>query len=181
MIVVIFNLVSPLKYYTYTEILGVPLIAISFLFVSSVWILNLVGGLLYKHIHVKIFPRLRLKIRGYSIRHFLIIALVSLVIYLYTLSFLVWNELSVEDIRLQTGSSRQENIPWYLYPMKLGLTGLLALAFILWYFFRKFEKEVFVFGIIAIIALLTGPYYDEHRFSKYIMMGMAGFASHIHI
>ena len=103
---------------------------------------------------------------GYSIRPFLIIALVSLVIYLYTLSFLVWNELSVEDIRLQTGSLRQENIPWYLYPMSLGLTGLLALAFILLYFFRKFEKEVFVFGIIAIIALLTGPYYDEHRLAN---------------
>ena len=177
LITMLFNLASPLKYYTLTEILGVPLIVLSFLFVSSVWILNLIGGLLSKHIRVKILPRIRLKIPGYSIRPFLIIALVSFVVYLYTLSFLVWNELSVDDIRVQTGSSRQENIPWYLYPMKLGLTGLLALVFILSYFFRKFEKEVFVFGIIAIIALFTGPYYDEHRFSKYIMMGMAGFAS----
>ena len=43
--------------------------------------------------------------------------------------------------------------------------------------FKRFEKEVFVFGIIIVIALLTGPYYDQHRFSKYVMMGMIGFAS----
>ena len=43
--------------------------------------------------------------------------------------------------------------------------------------FKRFEKEVFVFGIIILVALLTGPYYDQHRFSKYVMLGMIGFAS----
>jgi len=177
LLTLLFNFASPLKYYTLTEIFGVPLIELSLLFVSLAWIVNLIGGLLHKHIRLKVIRRRSLKIPGYFTKPLLIVVLVSLVIYLYSLSFLVWNQLSVADIRLQTGSSRQEDIPWYLYPMKLGLTGLLALTFILSYFFRKFEKQVFVFGIIAVIALFMGPYYDEHRFSKYVMMGMAGFAS----
>ena len=61
--------------------------------------------------------------------------------------------------------------------MKFGITGALGLALILSYLFKKFEKEIFVFGVIAIVALFAGPYYDEHRFGKYIMIGMVGFAS----
>ena len=45
------------------------------------------------------------------------------------------------------------------------------------YIFRRFEKEVFVFGVIIIVAIITGPYYDEHRFNKYVMVGLIGFAS----
>ena len=45
------------------------------------------------------------------------------------------------------------------------------------YLFKKFEREVFIFGIIIIVALFAGPYYNEHRFSKYVMVGMIGFAS----
>ncbi|HZL22736.1 MAG TPA: hypothetical protein VFC05_05395, partial [Nitrososphaeraceae archaeon] len=45
------------------------------------------------------------------------------------------------------------------------------------YLYRRFEKEVFVFGIIIIIAFFTGPFYDEQRFTKYVMVGMIGFAS----
>ena len=98
-----------------------------------------------------------------------------LICYLFT--FLVWGELSERDVRIQTGDFGQSDVPWYLYPMKFGLTGLLGMAFVLSYIFKKYEKEVFVFGIIALVALLTGPYYQEHRFSKYIMAAMAGFAS----
>ena len=63
-----------------------------------------------------------------------------------------------------------------MYPIKFGVVGLLGLAFVLSYLFKKFEKEVFIFGIIVIIAFATSPYYYDHRFSKYIMAGMAGFA-----
>ena len=55
--------------------------------------------------------------------------------------------------------------------------GLLGIAFVLSYLFRRFEKEIFVFGIIVIVAFVAGPYYDEHRFSKYMMSGLVGFAS----
>jgi hypothetical protein len=45
--------------------------------------------------------------------------------------------------------------------MRLGLIGLIGVASILSYLFRRFEKEVFVFGIIIIIALFTGPFYSR--------------------
>jgi hypothetical protein len=116
---------------------------------------------------------------GFSriIRFVLPIATVSLVAFLYMFTFLVWSQLSVEDIKLQTDTENEWNIPWYLYPMKFGLTGLLGLAFLLSYLFKKFEKEVFIFLIVAIIAFVTGPYYDEHRLGKYIMAGMACLAA----
>ncbi len=82
-----------------------------------------------------------------------------------------------EDIKNQVDAEDEWNVPWYLYPMKFGLTGLLGLVFLLSYIFRKFEKEIFVFAIIVVIAFVTGPYYDEHRFSKYMMAGMASLAA----
>ena len=45
------------------------------------------------------------------------------------------------------------------------------------YVFKKFERQVFAFGILSIVALFAGPYYDEQRFNKYLMAGMIGFAS----
>ena len=91
--------------------------------------------------------------------------------------YLVWGQLSLDEIRLQTSSTGQHEIPWYLYFIKLGTNGLLGIALVLSYFFRRFDHRIFVFGIISVIALFAGSYYDEHRFSKYVMLGMAGFAS----
>ena len=110
-----------------------------------------------------------------NIRLPIVIFVVSLVAYLYLFTFIVWNEFSLYEVANHTGV---RDIPWYLYPMKFGITGALGLALILSYLFKKFEKEIFVFGVIAIVALFfAGPYYDEHRFGKYIMIGMVGFAS----
>ena len=72
--------------------------------------------------------------------------------------------------RQNAGYGGPYNVPWYLYGMKFGIIGIFGLAFILSYLFKRFEKEIFVFGIIIVIALFAGPYYDEHRFSKYIMV-----------
>jgi len=112
-----------------------------------------------------------------TIRVALPVFTVSVVVFFYLFTFLVWSQLSYEDIRYQIDTENEWNVPWYLYPMKFGLTGLLGLVFLLSYLFKKFEKEIFVFAIVAVIALLAGPYYDEHRFGKYIMVGMASFAA----
>jgi hypothetical protein len=61
--------------------------------------------------------------------------------------------------------------------MKLGVTGLLGIAFIISSIFKRYEREVYVLLFIAVIALVLGPYYDEYRFSKYIMVVMGTFAS----
>ena len=107
----------------------------------------------------------------------LIIAMVSTLAYFYVFSFLVWGDLSQRDVLLQTARDGQQEIPWYLYPIKLGTCGLLGFAFLMSYLFRRFEKEIFVFAIISIVALVTGTYYDEHRFSKYLMVGLVGLAA----
>ena len=105
------------------------------------------------------------------------IIIVSVVSYLYLFTFIVWEQLSESDIRSQVDLQSEYNTPWYFIPMKLGLPGLLGLSFLLSFIFKRFEREVFVFGIIGIIALLAGPYYNEHRFGKYVMAGMASLAA----
>ena len=102
---------------------------------------------------------------------------VSVVSYLYVFTFITWAELPLKDIETQTSESFPRNVPWYLFPMKLGLVGILGVSYLLSYVFRKFEKEIFVFGIMAIIAIVAGPYYDEHRFTKYVMAALIGLAS----
>ena len=102
------------------------------------------------------------------------VVIISVVAYAYTLCFIIWSQLSTEEIKIHAAGY---NVPFYLYPMKLGLTGILGFAFVLSYLFKRYDKHLFVFGVIILIAFVLGPYYDEHRFSKYIMVGMIGFAS----
>jgi hypothetical protein len=175
-------------YFIYNTILGIPLLVLCLIFVTIMCILYIATRFFYNlfyqkkywnsHLHFEslLLSRLRVKLifghRQRTIAPSLV--LVFVIAWLYVFTFVVWSQLSVEAVEVQT---QNYTIPWYLYPMKLGVTGLLGFAFVLSYFFRKFEKEIFVFGIIVIVAFLTGPYYDEHRFSKYIMAGLTGFAS----
>ena len=82
------------------------------------------------------------------------ILLVTIVIYGFAICFLVWSEIPADYVNAHT---QNYNTPWYLYPMRLGAIGLLGVAFVLSYIFKKFEREIFVFGIIIVIALLAGP------------------------
>jgi hypothetical protein len=164
------DLVYPVKYYRETSVFHVPLLFLSLLFVSSMWALYLCRT--YKLIgYVHALRRIKTA-RG--LRLSLAILLVGVFCYFYVLTFIVWEELSLEKLEIQ---QKDNLIPWYMFPIKLGVPGLFGLAFVLSYLFKKYEKEVFIFGIIAVVALLAGPYYNEYRLSKYIMAGMAGFAS----
>jgi hypothetical protein len=175
---VLVNLLSPQNYYTVVKILNAPLLILSLVFVSILW------GLYRTRILSNLFRSkfindsfLFTKFKNFTSKNTTKIAVISILAYLYLFTFVVLEALSVDDIQIQVGTSTQRNIPWYLYPVKLGVVGLLGLAFILSYLFKRFEKEIFVFGIIAVVALIAGPYYDEHRLGKYIMVGMVGFAS----
>jgi hypothetical protein len=204
--------ISPIEYYIIRDIEGFPLIALSLVFVSVMWILytlrilTRVGHaasagkdaivkktiLIYTTIRREGLERILVTESGDAKRdhasHFrnnfckisktaLSVGIVSVVSYLYLFAFMVWGQFSYDEIRSHVDSSHEFNVPWYIYPVKFGLTGLLGLAFLLSYLFRKFEKELFVFAIVAVIALLAGPYYDEHRFGKYVMAGMASYAA----
>jgi hypothetical protein len=171
------DLTSPAKYYTVRGIFGIPLAVLSFLFIVIMWVMY--ASQILQKLGARI-GRSSLMLRiiaSNNIRLPIIIFVVSLVAYLYFFTFIVWTEFSLYEITTHTSNDGQRVIPWYLYPMKFGITGALGLALLLSYLFKRFEKEIFVFGIIAVVALLAGPYYDQHRFGKYIMVGMVGFAS----
>jgi hypothetical protein len=178
--------VLPGQYFTAIKILGIPVTYLALAFTGLMWALshlrNSIAALFYGKPPLKLTHFIRVvimtrKFFGRSIRVPLMITLVSLIAYLYVFTFLVWGELSLEDVQLQTSRNGQQEVPWYLYPMKLGVCGLLGLLYVICYLFRPLEKKTIAFGILIAIALGTGPYYDEHRFSKYVMIGVVGFAA----
>lgn len=167
-IVILSDSIFPVKYYTARHILGVPLIALCFLFVAFMWALY-ASRIFSKGPLIEDLSRLTGKIlRIKGVRLALGVTLVAVASYLYVFTFIVWGQLPLTEVNTHS---------WYMYPLKFGVPGLLGFAFILSSLFKRYEKEVFIFGLIAIIAFLTGPYYDEFRFSKYVMVGMVGFAS----
>lgn len=194
---ILVDIFFPGKYYSIRGVFGIPFIALYFIFVSSTWglycyaskvlhkikkgFIVLRRGIYVNGDHIGTFRAVNLPnilkriVRG-RIRFIFGIAIVSIVSYLYLFSFIIWNlQIPHFDVRFNTRDFAV--VPWYFYPLRFGVTGLIGLSFILSYLFRRFEKEVFVFGIIAIIVFLAGPYYNEFRFNKYIMASMAGFAS----
>jgi len=186
LVVYAINMLVPGKSISAIEIFGIPLLILAILYVIIAWVLYLtkhnlrgVSATLSSKFRTKSLKN-NTKVEGrngksHSRLYFVMaVLLISVIVYLYGLSFIVWTQFSMDELKIQTSGY---TLPWYLYPMKFGLIGILALTFVLSYFFRRFEKELLVFGIIIVIALFTGPYYDEHRFSKYVMVGMIGFAS----
>lgn len=168
----------PVNYFTSNRILGIPVIALTALFITAMLSLYILRQNWIKyfsfisnknlHLNTKL-TRIKLKV-GFKSK----VVIVSIIVYLFTLCFLVWIQLPANYIDVHT---QNYNTPWYVYPMRMGTVGVIGIGFLLSYLFKKFEREVFIFGMIAIIALLAGPYYNEHRFSKYVMVGMIGFAS----
>ena len=168
----------PVKYFTVQSIFGVSLLYLVTLFtllMMSLYTLRQNSYKLRKSFAIRPFVS-GIKSVNWSGRAKLITKMifVGIAIYLYLLCFIVWDELPANFVDVHT---QKYNTPWYMYPMRLGVVGLIGLASILSYVFRRYEKEVFVFGILIVIALLAGPYYNEQRFNKYVMVGMIGFAS----
>ena len=168
----------PVRYFTTNAIAGFPLIQLSTLFtliMLSLYILrqNLHKGLYFlRNISLKSGMSFTDNTRTINLIPKAI--LVGVIFYLYSLCFIVWDELPANLVNMHT---QDYKTPWYMYSIRLGIIGLIGVVSVLSYAFRRFEKEVFVFGLIIIFALFAGPYYDEQRFNKYVMAGMIGLAS----
>ena len=176
-IVYLIDLITPGDFYTSVQVIGYPLLLLVGVFVTIMWILYVSSYYLRKFFptrFVNIATPRKLLYSHTRFKFATVTVIIFLSAYLYLLSFIVLDQLSTHTVMEHTS---QSTVPWYVYPMRLGVAGLLGFAFILSYLFKKFEKQVFVFGIIIVIALITSPYYSESRFSKYIMIGMIGFAS----
>lgn len=166
------------KYFTAQRIFGIPIIELAIIFILGTFSLYLLHQRWFIHIPTSSNASNQVikKIHYYinKIRFIPKILLVTIVVYACALCFLVWIQLPSNYVNVHT---QNYETPWYMYGMRLGGIGLLGIAFLLSHLFKKFEREVFVFGLIIVIALAAGPYYNEHRFSKYVMVGMIGFAS----
>ena len=174
-IVYIIELVTPGNYLMLNQIFGLPLLLLVTLFVVILWTVYFLSERLQvRRLKIMFLNKLRKLTSRKGKFNYLTLVLIFLTAYTFLMSLAVLNELPLETIKDQT---YQSNLPWYLYPVRMGLVGIFGIAFILSYFFKKFEKEIFVFGIIIIISVVIGPYYDEHRFSKYTMVGLVGFAA----
>jgi hypothetical protein len=175
-IIYLIDVTAPGSYLSSLEINGFSLLLLSVSFVSICWTIYL-GYPRIRRASASIcsfFSESKFQHRILRINFHVGALIVSLVAYFYLFSFIVLSQLPLDTIIDHTFSN---NIPWYLYPMKMGTAGLFGLAFILSYIFKRFEKQVFVFGVLMLVSFIAGPYYDEDRFAKYFMAGMIGFAS----
>jgi hypothetical protein len=177
LIVFTLDTTNPGKFFT-TNILRIPLFYLNVLFVAICWAIYSKGDYLFKFLGSRT-SLLKLSTGKFPIRNIRFnyktrVLFISVVAYLYLLSFIVLGQLPIDIVKIQSSDS---SVPWYLYPTRLGIAGLFGFAFIVSLFFRRIEKQIFVFGILIIISLITGPFYNENRFSKYVMFGMIGFAS----
>ena len=173
-VAILIDILVPGDFYGYRRIIGIPIYAIYLSFAFVMWILYTLK------IHNRAYSQLWSHIRGFLYaqnRFTLSIAIISAVVYLYVFCFIVWGTISFQDQQIQTSDQGQRVVPWYLYPMRFGACGLLGLAFVLSLFFKRYEKEVLVFGLLAVLAFLTSVYYDDNRSHKYIMVAMVGFSS----
>ena len=177
-LVYLINDMLPIKYFSSNSILGLSVLEISIVFTAITFASYILFQRSAKHFHRitrSFYPsKKHFNARTAQVAFASKVFLVSASIYLVALCFIVWIQLPDGYVDAHT---QNYNTPWYLYGIRLGISGLIGIAAILSYLFKKFEKEVFVFGIILIIALFLGPYYNEHRMNKYIMVGMIGFAS----
>jgi hypothetical protein len=159
-------------------IFGLPLVLLGIFFILCAWAVFLIRQSLSKGLRGRSFTFSKFisklnKPNGQS-RVLIAVVVVAVVIYVYGLSVITSTQSSIEDLKIQTAEYR---VPWFFYTIKLGIIGCLGLIFILSYLFKRFENEIFVFGVIILVAMVVGTYYDQHRFSKFIMVGMIGFAS----
>ena len=173
-IVFLIDTVFPGNYYSSDLIFEFPLLYLIVIFVSITWVFYVTIGR-FRHLPIDL-RKFSMKIPKIKKRSYILVAfiLISFTLYMYFLSYLVLVQLSADYLKNNTEGYV---VPWYVYPMKLGLPGLLGLVFIFSYLVKKFDNKLFVFGILAIVAFITGNFYDEHRFSKFIMLAMTAYAS----
>ena len=170
--ILLLDTISTTQYFTTIWLFGLPLIILVLIFVVLTGVIYATGG--FRVIMTK-FKQLMSSSKLNSTASIASIIIIVGIAYWYVVGLLVWQDIHIQTIFAEEGD--KNDVPWFVYPMKLGTIGILGSIYLVSYFFKRFEKEIFIFGIIILVALLTGSYYDEHRFSKYIMAGMAGFAS----
>ena len=123
-------------YYMYNAILGIPVILLSFIFVTVMYILYIATRFFYNLFYQKLYENSKRYFKGFLsrplirsvyYREFITFAprvvLVSIIAWLYVVTFIVWSESSVEAVEVQT---YDYTVPWYLYPIKSRSDGAIG-------------------------------------------------------
>ena len=162
-------------YYTTREVGNLPLLALLVGSIGIMWFIYAIkiASKLTTMVR-RLLPLIRASIKT---KRYVGVLVIAIVVYLYAFTFIVWNYLPLREIQLQTSDKGQRIVPWYLYPTRLGVSGLLGLIYLGSYIFRKFEKWAWIFALFALVSFVAGPYYDENRFTKYVELGMVCLAS----
>jgi hypothetical protein len=157
------------------EVLGFPFTILLFFIALVFWAIHIVWSRFNNDIRRRLtFAKITIGRRSKLLVGLIITAIIC---YLYLFTFVTWSQISFSDIHAQVSEQGARVVPWYLYPMRVGVPGLLGLAYLLSYFFKKYERETFVFLIIALVAVVSTPFYNEHRLNKYLMLSADGLAS----
>ena len=106
------------------------------------------------------------------------ISLICIVAYLYGLSFVIWDA-NTPNFELYADTNGLNDIPDYFLPLRFGISGLLGIALLLSYLLKRFETEIFIFGIFGILAylILSDPQYSDFRGQRYIMASLDALAA----
>ena len=137
------NYVVPQNYYASTEVFGIPLLYLGIFFVSACWTIDI--GLHNVQIIKRILrmgparkkearhlcrsePIARALTSNGRISFLIRLIIVSVFVSVYISSFIILAPLSLHNVN---DEALRGGVPWYQYPMKLGLMGLLGVAFIL--------------------------------------------------
>lgn len=172
---ILIDFLTAANYYTTRQVGNLPLLSLLIGAISIMWLIyaTRIGSKISFMARV-LYP---LQCVGLSKKRYIGILVIAIIVYFYAFTFIVWNQLSLKEIQLQTTENGQRIVPWYLYPTRLGVSGLLGLIYLASYIFRKFEKGVWIFAVFALISFVAAPYYDENRFTKYIELGLVCLAS----
>jgi len=110
-------------------------------------------------------------------------AMSFLLVYVYGLCFLIVSEVLVTYGRLPT---QMHTVSWYAWPVRLGISGLIALPAAIYLINRdKSAKEYSFFMFLVPIAFAIGrilhayPFYFEDRLTFFVMMPTLILASYV--
>lgn len=99
---------------------------------------------------------------------YLVILFSSVIFCIYLLTFVIWGNVQA-NFNTWLVFGYDGSVPWYFYPMRLGVVGFIALTGILyWLLTRKWSSivQLFPFYVWAFVAIIVGPYYLEYRLLK---------------
>jgi len=179
-LVMVIDSLAPGRYYTgerrilQLASLKVPIIVAGVLLVIFCYFLAIV--------HFKIRKRriiMQIPFNSIGVHSSLHLIIPSFLLYLYLFSFIVWNEIrdtfsvwSTLGFAYFTGSTYLvlRLVPWYFYPIRLGILGILTI-FGLYYFNKQyFEKFFIAIMWISIAILIRFPMlFEEYRLTKLII------------